>query len=225
MESDRRQPDQGGPNQPDDRTGDADAGACDGEAKGLKPRTTASTKLFGFGLEVDIDLSTPTAFSFAQSSSFGAMPQRTNFRNRPPQEVRVVVFGATGYIGRFVVKELVERGYQVIALRERTAAWAESRAANRSLQIFPEQRFGLGMSPIRHRSPKRSLPNQRMWLCRVLPHGRGRKDSWAIDYQATLNTYQEGKRAGASHYVLLSAICVQKPLLEFQKANWPLKQS
>ena len=35
--------------------------------------------------------------------------------------MRVVVFGATGYIGRFVVKELVDRGYKVIAFaRERS---------------------------------------------------------------------------------------------------------
>ena len=47
----------------------------------------------------------------------------------------------------------------------------------------------------------------------------GRKDSWAIDHQATLNTYREGRRADAAHFVLLSAICVQKPLLEFQKAK------
>ena len=43
------------------------------------------------------------------------MTPRTDFRNRPPEEVRVVVFGATGYIGRFVVKELLQRGYQVVA--------------------------------------------------------------------------------------------------------------
>ena len=47
----------------------------------------------------------------------------------------------------------------------------------------------------------------------------GRKDSWAIDHQATLNTYLKGREAGVAHYVLLSAICVQKPLLEFQKAK------
>ena len=36
-------------------------------------------------------------------------------RKRPPQDVRVLVVGATGYIGKFVVKELVKRGYQVVA--------------------------------------------------------------------------------------------------------------
>ena len=35
----------------------------------------------------------------------------------------------------------------------------------------------------------------------------------------TLNTYEQGQKAGVAHYVLLSAICVQKPLLEFQKAK------
>ena len=49
------------------------------------------------------------------------MALRHDFRSRPPEQVRVVVFGATGYIGRFVVQELVERGYQVVAFaRERS---------------------------------------------------------------------------------------------------------
>jgi uncharacterized protein YbjT (DUF2867 family) len=45
------------------------------------------------------------------------------------------------------------------------------------------------------------------------------KDSWDIDYQATLNALEAARGAGAKHFVLLSAICVQKPLLEFQKAK------
>ena len=45
------------------------------------------------------------------------------------------------------------------------------------------------------------------------------KDSWDIDYQATKNALDAGREQGAQQFVLLSAICVQKPLLEFQKAK------
>jgi len=47
----------------------------------------------------------------------------------------------------------------------------------------------------------------------------GIKDSQLVDYQATSNTLQVARKCGASHFVLLSAICVQKPLLEFQRAK------
>ena len=45
------------------------------------------------------------------------------------------------------------------------------------------------------------------------------KDAWAIDHQAHLNALSAAKDAGVSHVVLLSAICVQKPLLAFQHAK------
>lgn len=51
------------------------------------------------------------------------------------------------------------------------------------------------------------------------------KDSWAIDYQATKNVLDTAKRKGAHHFVLLSAICVQKPLLEFQHAKLKLEEA
>jgi hypothetical protein len=38
-----------------------------------------------------------------------------DYRQRAPADVRVLVVGATGYIGKFVVKELVARGYNVVA--------------------------------------------------------------------------------------------------------------
>ena len=45
------------------------------------------------------------------------------------------------------------------------------------------------------------------------------KDAWAVDYQAHLNTLEAAKQAGVNHYILLSAICVQKPKLAFQHAK------
>ena len=51
-------------------------------------------------------------------------------------------------------------------------------------------------------------------------------DSYLIDYQATLNVMEAARAAqqnhlpdNAIHFVLLSAFCVAKPLLQFQYAK------
>jgi len=45
------------------------------------------------------------------------------------------------------------------------------------------------------------------------------KDAWAIDHQAHVLALAAAKNAGVTQVVLLSAICVQKPLLAFQQAK------
>ncbi len=50
-------------------------------------------------------------------------------------------------------------------------------------------------------------------------------DAWAIDHGANLNALEAAKEAGVKHFVLLSAICVQRPLLEFQKAKLAFEQA
>jgi divinyl chlorophyllide a 8-vinyl-reductase len=45
------------------------------------------------------------------------------------------------------------------------------------------------------------------------------KDAWAIDHEAHMHALAAARQAGVSHVVLLSAICVQKPLLAFQQAK------
>ena len=44
-------------------------------------------------------------------------------------------------------------------------------------------------------------------------------DAWKVDHGANLAVLEVAKRAGVQHFVLLSAICVQKPLLAFQRAK------
>lgn len=46
-----------------------------------------------------------------------------------------------------------------------------------------------------------------------------KKEAFEIDYQATLNCMEAGISCDAKHFVLLSAICVRKPLLQFQLAK------
>ncbi len=38
-----------------------------------------------------------------------------DYRSKDNKDIRVLVVGSTGYIGKFVVKELVKRGYDVVA--------------------------------------------------------------------------------------------------------------
>lgn len=51
------------------------------------------------------------------------------------------------------------------------------------------------------------------------------KDAWAIDYRAHLNALEAVKSAGVQHFILLSAICVQKPRLAFQHAKLAFEQA
>ena len=145
---------------------------------------------------------------------------RHDFRERSPDQVRVAVFGATGYIGRFVVKELVERGYQVMAFARESSGIGGRQSQADVIADFPgaEVRFGDVSNPTSLATQAFNEPTDVVISCLASRTG-GKKDSWAIDYEANLNTYNEGRKAGMAHYVMLSAICVQKPILEFQKAK------
>jgi divinyl chlorophyllide a 8-vinyl-reductase len=45
------------------------------------------------------------------------------------------------------------------------------------------------------------------------------RDAWAVDYKAHSQMLKVAQQAGIAQFVLLSAICVQKPLLAFQQAK------
>ena len=145
---------------------------------------------------------------------------RHDFRERSPDQVRVAVFGATGYIGRFVVKELVERGYQVMAFARESSGIGGCQGQAAVVDDFPGADVGFGdvTNPVSLATDAFNEPTDVVISCLASRTG-GKKDSWAIDYAANLNAYNEGKRAGVAHFVMLSAICVQKPILEFQKAK------
>jgi len=50
-------------------------------------------------------------------------------------------------------------------------------------------------------------------------------DAWAIDHAAQMNVLEAAKAAGVEHFVLLSAICVQRPRLEFQRAKLAFEEA
>lgn len=131
------------------------------------------------------------------------------------------VVGSTGYIGKFVVRELVSRGYEVVSFaRERSGVGAAMSAEETRRRLKgSEVRFGdvSDMESLMHNGIKGERFDV-VVSCLTSRTG-GVKDAWNIDYQATHNALEAGMAAGAKQFVLLSAICVQKPMLEFQRAK------
>ncbi|NTV03204.1 MAG: NAD(P)-dependent oxidoreductase [Chlorobiaceae bacterium] len=140
--------------------------------------------------------------------------------------MRIFVVGATGYIGKFVVRELVSRGYDVVSFaRERSGVDASTTAEETRQQLMgSEVRFGDVCSlPSLMKDGIRGEGFDVVVSCLTSRNG-GVRDSWDIDYQATRNSLDAGLSAGIRQFVLLSAICVQKPMLEFQRAKLKLEK-
>nr|XP_027116071.1 divinyl chlorophyllide a 8-vinyl-reductase, chloroplastic-like isoform X2 [Coffea arabica] len=144
------------------------------------------------------------------------------FRSKNPEDITVLVVGSTGYIGNFVVKELVERGFNVIAIaRERSGIRGRndkdktSEMLNGANVCFSD----VTQLDVLEKSLAERVVSVDVVVSCLASRNGGVKDSWKIDYEATKNSLVAGRKSGASHFVLLSAICVQKPLLEFQRAK------
>jgi divinyl chlorophyllide a 8-vinyl-reductase len=113
----------------------------------------------------------------------------------PPTPRRVVLAGASGTIGAEVLRQLEADGHAVTVLGR--AVLADRAALTATLA---EARAEVVISCIASRT---GAP----------------KDTQAIDYQTNIDLLAAAGAAGAGHFILLSAICVQKPLLAFQHAK------
>lgn len=149
-------------------------------------------------------------------------PKRSVSRNKKPQEINVLVVGSTGYIGKFVVKELVKRGFNVIAIAREKSGIRGKIGREETLKQLNGANVCFSdvtnLDNLGQRLSNLGVPIDVVVSCLASRNG-GIKDSWKIDYEATKNSLVAGRKYGASHFVLLSAICVQKPLLEFQRAK------
>lgn len=123
---------------------------------------------------------------------------------------RVLLFGASGTIGLATAKALLADGHAAtcvlrgsasgLAVREELeAAGAQCRIGEPDSDLAGEL-FDCVISCLASRSGEPA-------------------DAWAVDYQANADTLAAAKAASVPHMILLSAICVQKPLLAFQHAK------
>ena len=135
---------------------------------------------------------------------------------------RVLVLGATGTIGRATVGELVRRGHEVFCCVRGTSALA--RQDNATALAGAQVRVGDVTDPASFGQD--CIRGERFdALVSCLASRTGvPDDAWAIDYQAHVDTLAAATEAGITQVVLLSAICVQKPLLAFQQAKLAFEQ-
>ena len=106
--------------------------------------------------------------------------------------------GATGTIGKAALAELLLRGHDVFCFGR--AQGDVTDAASIECNGFRGETFDAVVSCMASRSGLQ-------------------RDAWAIDHRAHSLVLAAAKKHGVKQFVLLSAICVQKPKLAFQHAK------
>ncbi|UUL83933.1 NAD(P)H-binding protein [Sphingomonas qomolangmaensis] len=147
---------------------------------------------------------------------------------------RILVLGGTGTIGRATVRALVACGYETICFVRPGATpdvdpnLPPNTAKEKNGTSTSSARTEGGQNPtLRHgkitdpAALATAIARERFdAIISCLASRTGTPaDAWAIDHAAHSNALAAAKAAGIPHFIQLSAICVQKPLLAFQHAK------
>lgn len=130
-----------------------------------------------------------------------------------PMPKRIFFLGATGTIGRATVRCLVSRGYEVICFVRNKGA-ADLPALHGATLRFGDVCDAASLQ-------NDGLCGERFdAIISTLASRTGvARDAWQIDYQAHSYLLQYAKALHIPQMIMLSALCVQKPLLAFQHAK------
>lgn len=132
---------------------------------------------------------------------------------------RVLVLGATGTIGQATVAALVGRGHQVTCI-VRTRHRSPGLRGQSPELTGADVRVGDVTDPTSFRAAADFSGMRYDVVVSCLASRTGvPADAWAIDYQANLTVLERACEHDVPQFILLSAICVQKPLLAFQRAK------
>jgi len=144
-----------------------------------------------------------------------------------PAPRRVFCIGATGTLGRATVRALVLRGHEVVCFMRPRAGVGGRLAPADLAPLLSGATIRVGDVTDRASLERDGLRGERFdALVSCLASRTGApKDAWAIDHRAHLTVLEAVRHAGVSQMVLLSAICVQKPLLAFQRAKLAFENS
>ena len=126
----------------------------------------------------------------------------------------IILSGATGYVGFQVLVELVKRGYKVFCVGRKLE---DKRFLQQSGVNFLD--LDLTSGNLKLDELKKKIPNAFAVISCLGSRKGGIRDSWNIEYTANKNLLNFAQTIKCNKFILLSAICVQKPRLCFQKAK------
>jgi divinyl chlorophyllide a 8-vinyl-reductase len=127
----------------------------------------------------------------------------------PNPSLRVLLLGATGTIGRATAAALVAAGHEVVAVVRPGAGAVPDGCARLEADVTLPGALVAAIGTARFDA---------VISCLASRTGAPR-DAWAIDHRANSLSLAAALAADIPRFVLLSAICVQRPLLEFQRAK------
>jgi len=138
-----------------------------------------------------------------------------------PSPQRVLLLGSTGTIGQATARALIADGHEVACLVREKAGPRGALTAEASARLFDGADVRVGDVTDPRSLREEGLRGERFdTVVSCLASRTGAPgDAWAIDHQAHLDILEAAKTAGVSRFVLLSAMCVQKPRLAFQHAK------
>lgn len=128
----------------------------------------------------------------------------------------ILLAGATGYIGAATATALVAKGHRLLCpVRQ----MPRLRLSGICYELYNSADWE-ALLELTQRHPKIKA----IISCLASRTG-GKADSWQVDYRANMALLEAAKRLAIDRFILLSAICVQKPRLEFQFAKRAFEQA
>ena len=123
---------------------------------------------------------------------------------------KVLVAGATGYIGKAVVAELLDKDYFVYAIVRKEKRLEYSDQSN--LKV-------LSLEAGENSDWTKQLPRIDIIISCLASRSGCERDANFVDYSLNSDLLHFALKIKLQHFILLSAICIQKPKLAFQRAK------
>jgi divinyl chlorophyllide a 8-vinyl-reductase len=132
--------------------------------------------------------------------------------------MRVLLAGATGYIGQAVLRELVAQGHEVVALvrpGRRLSVASSYQKPNDAPDELSDAVTVVEAEITSDEDWTSPLPDTDVVVSCLASRSGAPADARLVEYEANRRLLAYAERAAVQHFVLLSAICVQMPQTRF----------